>query len=133
MLEQSAMTEKLSLEQVLKLCPIRAPNAECTPEGDQVRVAIRRNEGAMIRLLSMFFTLPARKNFLLDRFGTAVWECCDGKTPVKEMISRFMGRFDWPKDRAERAVLLFLTTLSERKLVNFGPALHAAGGVRYDK
>jgi hypothetical protein len=113
--------EKLGLDEVRKLVPWRAPAVEAAVNGEETRLSVRRSPGLVPKLLSYFFTLPAVKNYNLDKFGTAVWNLCDGKRNVGEVMKQFPRQPGWPEERTEAAVLQFLTQLSERKLVSFAP------------
>jgi len=110
---------KMTMAQVRELFPSRAPNVLCQSEGEEIRLTVNRSPGRLVTLLSYFFTLPLRKTILLDRFGARVWERCDGQTPAREIVASLAQQEGWPQDRTERAVLQFLSMLSERRLVGF--------------
>ena len=112
---------RLSPEAVRNLCPVRAPHAEWTQDGDDLRVTIRRSPGRLARMASWVFTVPERRSFVLDRPGASVWQKCDGRTRVRAMAASMAQEFGWPADRAEHAVLAYLGLLSERRLVGFPP------------
>ena len=114
--------ERVSLERVLDLVPARAPRVEAVEDGEGLRLVIRRTPGFMGRALANVFTLPERKAFQLDRHGARVWRLCDGSTRVRDVVDAVARDEGWPRDRAAEAVVAFLATLSERRLVGFGEA-----------
>lgn len=116
--------EKLDLEAVRRLIPLRAPSIEETRKGDEIVLTVRRSSGLIPRILSWFFTVPAVKNFVLDRFGVSVWLLCDGRNSVGEVMKRFPRQPGWPDERTEASVLQFLIQLSEKRLISFSPPGH---------
>lgn len=118
----SGHRQRLALDDVRRLFPLRAPHAEWTRVGEEIRVTVRRSPGAVARVVSWFFTVPDRRSFLLDRPGAAVWQRCDGRVPVGALVAAMAEEFGWSLQHAERAVLVYLGMLSERRLVGFLPA-----------
>jgi hypothetical protein len=59
----------------------------------------------------------ATKTFELDDLGKLVWEACDGKTEVRQIIRALAGRYDLNEREAEVATLAFLRTLMRKGLV----------------
>lgn len=116
------------MERVLDLCPNRAPNAETQPEGEELRVTVSRSPNPGARLLSYILNMPVRKSFMLDRHGARIWEMCDGKRPVRSIVSQLASEHGWPEERAKEAVLIYLSALSRRKLMSFGPVASDPGG-----
>jgi hypothetical protein len=113
---------KLRLDEVKKLVPTRAPAVETRRNGDETEITVRRSNTRLARILSWFFVLPLSKKFTLDRLGSLVWDLCDGKRNVEEVIRRFGDAEKLERERSEPAVLQFLTMLSGRRLVSFMPA-----------
>ncbi len=70
--------------------------------------------------------LREEKGYALDRLGQEVWEACDGARPLERIVEDFARRHRLRFHEARVAVLTFLRTLVERRLVALvGPA--AAG------
>lgn len=113
--------EKLDLEAVKRMVPLRAPKVEEAERGEEIMLTVRRSPGLLPRVLSWFFTVPVVKNFTLDRFGVAVWRLCDGRNTVGEVMRLFPRQPGWPEERTEASVLQFLLQLSEKRLVSFAP------------
>ena len=101
------------------MVPTRAPSVETERVGDEMAIMVRRNNTRLARALSWFFVLPKSKRFTLDRHGILVWDLCDGRRNVEEVIRKFGDAEKIERARSEPSVLQFLTMLSSRRLVSF--------------
>lgn len=65
------------------------------------------------------FRMPegATKTFELDSVGVFVWDCCDGKTSVKQIIHKLSKKYDLNLREAEVSSLTFLQTLARKGLI----------------
>jgi len=65
------------------------------------------------------FRMPqgATKTFELDDLGVLVWESCDGKTSVQQIIRKLSKQYNLNLREAEVPTLKFLETLVRRGLV----------------
>ena len=99
-------------EQQLGAKPVRAPDArkEDRDGGAVVKLPIR---GGRI------FRAPAgaTKSFELDEIGLFVWERCDGKTTLEQLIHALADRYGINLREAEVATMKFLGTLSRKGLI----------------
>ena len=111
--------KKIGMREALELIPLRAPMVQMRPEGEQTKLVVERARTRMAAFLSKFFTIPSEKSFMLDRYGSEVWKLSDGTKNVKTIASKLSREFGWPQENAQRAVLMFLTRLSQRRLVSF--------------
>ncbi len=59
----------------------------------------------------------ATKTFELDALGLFVWEHCDGKTPVRQLIRLLAKRYHLNEREAEVATVQFLYTLAKKGLI----------------
>lgn len=111
---------------------VPTPNAAVRAErrGDAVVLWVplqRRwyNQGAFRWLLP----LRGEKGYALDRLGQEVWEACDGERTLERIVEDFARRHRVRFHEARVAVLTFLRTLVERRLVALvGPAPGARAG-----
>lgn len=115
------------MEQVMDMFPCRAPKVEAQPEGEDLRITVSSSPQPAARLLSRLLNVPVRKTFMLDRHGARIWELCDGKTAVRAMVAQLASEHGWSEERAKEAVLIYLSTLSQRKLISFGPVAPESG------
>jgi hypothetical protein len=58
-----------------------------------------------------------KKTFELDELGKFVWDTCDGKTAVRQIIRRLADRYNLNDREAEVATVAFLRTLTRKGLV----------------
>ena len=57
------------------------------------------------------------KTFELDELGKLVWDACDGRTSVRQVIRNLASRYDLNEREAEVATLAFLRTLMRKGLI----------------
>ncbi len=100
-------------EQHLALKPVRAKDAlvERKPDG-----------GARLKLPlrgSWPFRPPpgATRVFELDEMGLLVWDFCDGKTTLLQLIQQFATHYSLNLRESEVATLTFLKTLARKQLI----------------
>src|SRR5688500_5882409 len=81
------------------------------------------------RWAGWFLRVPegATKTFELDALGKLVWDACDGKTSVQQVIKRLASRYNLNVREAQVATLTFLQTLVRKGLVGM-PVKEPKGG-----
>ena len=57
------------------------------------------------------------KTFELDPLGVFVWQACDGKTPVRQVIRKLARHYNLNTREAEVSTLAFLHTLARKGLI----------------
>src|SRR5262245_59946137 len=57
------------------------------------------------------------KTFELDELGKFVWDTCDGKTSVRQVIRRLAQRYNLNQREAEDATVAFMKTLTSKGLL----------------
>ncbi len=120
------VTARTAFDSDALLDAVPTPNAAVRAErrGDAVVLWVplqRRwyNQGALRWLLP----LRGEKGYALDRLGREVWEACDGDRTLERIVEDFARRHRVRFHEARVAVLTFLRTLVERRLVALvGPA-----------
>ena len=100
--------------------PVRAPGAKETGAGGgkwTITIPLRsaRTGGWASRLLRV--PEGATKSFELDELGKFVWDECDGKTSVRQIIRRLAKRYNLNEREAEVATVAFLHTLTRKGLL----------------
>ena len=70
------------------------------------------------------FRLPeaASKTFEFDELGLLVWENCDGKTSVQQIIRKLAKRYNLNLREAEVATVRFLEMLTKKQLIGMSVA-----------
>lgn len=108
---------KLTKADVLAARPLRLSDAPPEPAGEgkwRIKVPIKpgRIAGFLLRV-----SAETTKTFELDALGLLVWENCDGKTPVRQLIRKLAARYNLNEREAEVATVQFLYTLAKKGLV----------------
>jgi len=70
-------------------------------------------------ILSKLFPEPEEKRIQLDEIGSVVWELCDGKRTVKEIIGYLHEKYKLLPRELEISLSNYLNSLVERRLVGF--------------
>ncbi len=108
----------LSREQSLASVPLRnqAVEVERTDAGE-LRLAIALRATWWARLLSGIFYVPGKRRIVLDEIGGFVWELCDGKRSVRDIIQALSARYKLHRKEAEVSVVAYLRQLARRGLI----------------
>ncbi len=72
-----------------------------------------------MRLLSKVFYVPQERKITLDEVGTQVWQMCDGRTTVAQMIESLGKTYTLDRKEAEVSLLSYLKTLGQKRFVGF--------------
>ncbi len=111
---------RLSPEQVLTSRPMRneALKTEAI-EGGGLRVHVSRSGRWWVWLLALAFPIPRERVVELDAAGQQVWELCDGKNTLREIVEEFQRRHKLTRSEAEWSLRMYLKDLGKRGLVGF--------------
>lgn len=109
---------RITLQEQLSARPVRLVEAEPTPDGKggaTLKVPLRTGG----RWNTWLFRVPqgATKTFELDALGLLVWESCDGKTSVQQVIRKLAKRYNLNLREAQVPTLAFLQTLVKKGLI----------------
>ena len=102
---------------VLDATPVRLFDAPAEPVATgQWRLTVPLKPA---RWMNFLVRRPAHatKTFELDEIGKAVWDACDGDTPVRAIITTLASRYDLNVREVEVATVAFLKTLVQKGLV----------------
>lgn len=107
----------LTQEQALGAKPVRLPEATVEPlesGGAKLRAPMRPPKWG-----GWLFRMPmgATKTFELDAVGLFVWNCCDGKANVKQIIHKLSQNFGLNLREAEVSLVAFLQMLLRKGLI----------------
>ncbi|MDQ2799332.1 MAG: PqqD family protein [Armatimonadota bacterium] len=111
--------------EMLALRPVRNPSITWEPktaEDDEetpVGVALRvpHRDDWTSRLLARFFGMPPRKTIELDEFGAGVWERCDGKHTIEQLVRHTCDAYKLNQRQAEVSIVRFMQMLAQRRLI----------------
>ena len=82
-----------------------------------VQLTVPRRDDKVGQLLSRLFQMPATKTIELDEFGAAVWEKCDGKHSVEQLVHFTATAYKLNRRQAEVSVVSFMRMLAQRRLI----------------
>jgi hypothetical protein len=91
---------------------------ENNDEGE-VEIHIARQETWKVRLLSKLFYIPKKRKITLDEVGSEVWQLCNGRNSVGDMIEKMSEKYQLNRKEAEVSLLQYLKTLGEKRFVGF--------------
>ena len=109
---------RLTPQQSLAARPVRLVDANVTSTdaggGGKLRVPLRPSRWA-----GWLFRLPpgASKTFELDPLGLLVWNACDGKTSVQQIIRKLAKAYRLNLAEAQVPTLTFLQMLARKGLI----------------
>ena len=111
---------KLSRAAMLASRPTRNDSLrwEQSDEGE-VRVVVERQETWKVKLLSKVFYIPKERKITLDEVGTEVWQMCNGRNSVGQMIDLLSEKYQLNRKEAEVSLLQYLKTLGQKRFVGF--------------
>jgi hypothetical protein len=96
--------------------PLRLIDAEPEPAGEGAwRIAAPMRAAPWARLLLRASALV--RKFEFDELGLFVWNACDGKTRVEQIIRQLAKRYNLNPRAAEVSTLAFLQTLAKKSLI----------------
>ena len=108
----------LTREQSLSSIPIRNELIEVERGDDgEVRLVIPRREDWWVRTATRFFYVPKKRRITLDEIGSVVWDLCDGKNHVRDIIRALAERYKLHRKEAEVSVVAYLRMLAKRRLI----------------
>src|SRR5262245_53742903 len=112
-----ASKPKATKADMLAAKPVQSPDATERETGEakwQLTVPLRPKKWA-----SMLLRVPSgmSRSFELDELGKFVWDACDGKTSVRQIIRKLAKHYNLNEREAEVSTVAFLQTLTQRGLI----------------
>jgi hypothetical protein len=107
----------ISRTEALAARPVHAVDATLARDdggGGKLKVALKNP-----RWGGWLFRMPdgATKTFELDEIGLLVWDACDGKTSVQQIIRKLAKRYNLNLREAEVSTVQFLQMLTKKGLI----------------
>ncbi len=108
--------------EMLALRPVRTASVawKAKPEDSEtpgVQITVPRRDDKVGQILSRLFQIPATKTIELDEFGAAVWEKCDGRHSVEQLVTFTASAYKLNRRQAEVSVVSFMRMLAQRRLI----------------
>jgi hypothetical protein len=109
---------KITREDALSARPIRLPDADIDPiaGGGGGRLTVKLQPPRWSRWFAGNGH-GATKTFEFDAIGVFVWDCCDGRTSVQQIIRKLAERYKLNLREAEVSSLQFMQTLVRKGLI----------------
>ena len=87
--------------------------------GDKLSVSMPLTHGQLGRLFRRVLPLSNERNLELDRLGRELYDLCDGRRTVEEIVDIYIERWKLSFFEARGLVLSFLRSLVQKNLVLF--------------
>jgi len=111
-------TPTISKKEALWTIPLRNPYLEWDKnEEGEVVIQIPRRKDWVGKVLSRVFNPPEKRQLVLDKIGTMVWDLADGEHTFEEIVRTIKREFKLTRREAEVGVAAFLRELGKRKLI----------------
>ena len=108
----------LTREQSLASVPLRNELIEVErSDGGEIRLVIPRRESWWVNALSRVFYVPKTHRISLDEIGSFVWELCDGKHNVRQIVQALSTRYKLHRKEAEVSVVAYLRQLAKKGII----------------
>ncbi|HAZ62422.1 MAG TPA: hypothetical protein DCZ72_02250 [Armatimonadetes bacterium] len=105
-------------EEALALQPVRNPAIEWTvQDSGLVLLTVPLARRGWLKVASVLVPAPESKGVELDEVGSAIWQWCDGQTPVAELVARLTAEHRLNAREAEVSLTQFLQTLAKRRFI----------------
>jgi len=110
--------EMVSREEFLQLKPMRNPllKWESGKKGVVIRVPVKVKKVREKKSPSGRASVR-EKRVTLDKLGSFVWERCDGRRGMKEIIQEFCDEYKMTREEAEASISTFLQQLAKRGFI----------------
>lgn len=109
-----------SREKFLKLKPVRNPYLEWSKsERGEVTITMKLKRTKKTSFLSKLFSLPKEvtKKVTLDEVGSFVWDMCDGKHTIEEMMQELSDKYKTMRQETEVALMTYFQQLANRRFI----------------
>ncbi len=88
-------------------------------DSGEARITVTRQDNWRVRLLSKVFYVPKERTITLDEVGSMVWQMCNGRTTVSQMIEGLSKEYKLDRKEAEVSLLSYLKTLGQKRFIGF--------------
>jgi len=106
-----------SSDEFLLLKPIKNPYLEWIKSEKGEVVIMLKAENRKGKGLPKLFSIPKEKKVVLDKIGTSVWDMCDGKHTVEQIVQELCNKYKMMRQEAEISLSKYLQQLTERRFI----------------
>ena len=114
-------TPQISRQQTLFSQPMQNPNVQAQQRGKGLLLRVRLKQPRTSKLAQAVLNLPteAQRKVVLDSIGAGIWELCDQKNTVADIIELTRLRYKFSHKEALISVTTFLKQLGSKGLIAF--------------
>ena len=109
------MNARLTRQAALSACPVKTPPVRAETRNEKLYVTIEYQRPRWQRWLGA--DERCRREYGLDAYGREVYDACDGRASVHDIIRVFGKRHGISPAESEKAVTMFVKTLMSRGLI----------------
>lgn len=107
-------------EDILNALPLRNKLIEWERDDKgEVSLIIPQKQKLWVRLASKIFMLPDKRVIVLDDVGSYVWELCDGKNQIHQVVNQLCKQYKMTRKEAETSLLTYMRQLGKRGIIGF--------------
>ena len=85
----------------------------------EAALVVPQKQKFWIRMVSKTFILPEKRVVALDDVGSYVWQLCDGKNSINQIIKHLCERYRMTRKEAETSLFTFMRQLGKRNFIGF--------------
>ncbi len=102
----------------MKLRPVHSEDVTWRKYPSGEVLVLKKDEGLKYKIARKLLgdVEPYRK-FVLDDIGSIVWELCDGKNTISEILKKLSKRLNTEESKIEQYLLAYLRKLEKKGLI----------------
>ncbi|MFH1823790.1 MAG: PqqD family protein [Candidatus Firestonebacteria bacterium] len=104
-------------EGILNSKPLRNPTLKVSEKNGEVFITLERKQGGWVNILSKIFFMPKEKTVVLDKIGSEIWNLCDGRRRVCDIVNYIVENHKLSNIEAETSLLEYLKQLVKRGII----------------
>ena len=85
----------------------------------EASLVVPQKDKLWVQLASKLFMLPNKRVIVLDSIGTYVWQMCDGKHTISQIIKSVQNQYQLTRKEAETSLFTFMQQLGKRNFIGF--------------
>jgi hypothetical protein len=113
-----AKKPKMDKKDALAIRPLRNPVVKWELEDGDIVLHVPLRDDRIARMVKRLMkNVPECRKIVLDEVGAAVWELCDGKHTINDLVLAISSNYKLTRREAEASVTMFLQTLAKKNLI----------------
>lgn len=76
-----------------------------------------KNKGFFNKIAQTFFNRPEKSHIKLDKYGSYVWQCIDGKSNIEEISKKVSNKFGKSAEPLYNRLIKFIEILKQEKFI----------------